>query len=105
MDLLRDALDTHEPGSVQALINDSRRYAEAFDPRHAEMLGAPHAEAVSWRLIDFWHLCGSAEQIRERVEELGAIGVKTVSMTTYTLVDELAMIRTVGEEIIARCPD
>ena len=104
VDMLRDALETDEPGSVEALITASRRYAEAFDPRYAELLGAPHSAAVSWRLIDFWHLCGSAEQIRERVEELGAIGVKTVSMTTYTLVDELAMIRSVGEEIIAHGP-
>ena len=105
VDLLRDALENDEPGSVQALINDSRRFAEAFDPRYAEMLGAPHAAAVSWRLIDFWHLCGSAEQIRDRVEELGAIGVKTVSTTTYTLADTLSMIRSVGEEVIAHCSD
>ena len=103
VDLLRDALENDESGSVQALITDSRRYAEAFDPRYAEMLGAPHAAAVSWRLIDFWHLCGSAERIRDRVEELGAIGVKTVSTTTYTLADGLAMIRRVGEEVIAHC--
>ncbi len=105
VDLLRDALENDEPGSVQALITDSRRYAEAFDPRYAEMLGAPHAAAVSWRLIDFWHLCGSAERIRDRVEELCAIGVKTVSTTTYTLADGLAMIRRVGEEVIAHCSD
>ena len=102
--MLRDALETHEPGSVNALTGDSKRYAEAFDPRFAELLGAPHAAAVSWRLIDFWHLCASAEEILERVEELRAIGVKTVSMTVYTLADTLAMIRTVGEKIIARCP-
>ena len=102
--MLRDALETHEPGSVNALTGDSKRYAEAFDPRYAELLGAPHAAAVSWRLIDFWHLCASAEQILERVEELRTIGVKTVSMTVYTLADTLATIRTVGEKIIARCP-
>ena len=105
VDRLRDALESDEPGSVEALINDSRRYAEAFDPRYAELLGAPHAAAVSWRLIDFWHLCGSAEQIRERVEELGAIGVKTISTTVYTVADPLAMIRSVGEEVIARGSD
>ena len=103
VEALRDALENHEPGSLRALIDDSKRYADAFDPRYAEMLGAPHAQAVSWRLIDFWHLCGSAREIRERVEELRDIGVKTVSMTTYTLADGLAMIRRVGEEIIARC--
>ena len=102
--MLRDALETHEPGSVNALTGDSKRYAEAFDPRYAELLGAPHAAAVSWRLIDFWHLCASAEEILERVEELRTIGVKTVSMTVYTLADTLATIRTVGEKIIARCP-
>ena len=58
---------------------------------------------MSWRLIDFWHLCGSAEQVRDRVEELGAIGVKTVSTTVYTVADTLAMIRSVGDEVIAWC--
>ena len=105
VEMLRDALESHEPGSVEALIGDSKRYAEAFDPRYAELLGAPHAAAVSWRLIDFWHLCASAQEILQRVDELRTIGVQTVSTTVYTLADELAMIRTVGEEIIARCPD
>ena len=103
VEMLRDALESDEPGSVGALIRDSRRYAEAFDPRFAELLGAPHAAAVSWRLIDFWHLCGGAEDIRARVAALRAIGVRTVSMTVYTLADKLAMIRRVGEKLIPGC--
>lgn len=103
VDMLRDALESHEPGSVKALIDDSKRFEAALDPRYAELLGAPHAAAVSWRLIDFWHLCAGAEEIRERVEVLRSLGVKTVSMTTYTLADPLAMIHRVGDEIISHC--
>ena len=99
---LRKALQADEPGSVDNLIADSRRFDEAFDMRYAELIGAPHAETVSWRLINFWHLAGSADSICSRIDALEAAGVSTVSMTIYTITDTLEMIRQVGEHIISR---
>ena len=101
---LRTALEAHEPGSVAALVRDSRRFDAAFDPRQAETIGAPHADAVSWRLIDFWHLCAGADEICHRIDALRETGLATVSMTVYTVADKLAMIRRVGDEVIARFP-
>ena len=40
---LREALEANEPGSVQALINDSRAFAQALDPDVAERVDAPHS--------------------------------------------------------------
>ena len=100
--VLRHALDTDQPGSVEALIADSKRFDEAFDIRHAELIGAPHAESVSWRLIDFWHLCGPVEVISTRIDALKEAGVSTVSMTIYTVVDTLKLIRDVGDQLISR---
>ena len=98
---LRKALQADEPGSVDHLIADSRRFDAAFDMRYAELIGAPHADAVSWRLINFWHLAGSADSICARIDALEAAGVSTVSMTIYTITDTLGMIRQVGEQIIS----
>ena len=40
--------------------------------------------------------------IIERIGELHEVGVTTVSMTTYTLVDRPGMIREVGSKVIAQ---
>ena len=97
---LKEALEADEPGSVQALINDSKTFAEALDPELAERVDAPHSKVVSQRLIDFYHISGTASEIRERIERLGALGIKTVSMTAYTLIDKKAMFTKVGNQII-----
>ena len=77
---------------AQALAADSKRFDEAFDIRYAEIIGARHAESVSWRLIDFWHLCGDADAIVSRIDALEEVGVSTVSMTIYTVLDALPLI-------------
>ena len=100
--VLRRALDADEPGLAQALAEDSKRFDEAFDIRQTEIIGAPHAQSVSWRLIDFWHLCGDADAIAARIDALEEVGISTVSMTIYTVIDTLRLIGDVGEQIISR---
>ena len=102
VEVLRRALDANESGSAQALVADSKRFDEAFDIQHAELIGAPHSQSVSWRLIDFWHLYGTADAIAARIDALEEVGVSTVSMTIYTIVDTLQLIRDVGDQIISR---
>ena len=97
---LRRSLEQSEPGSVDELIRDSRKFAEALDPSKAEQVDAPHSKVVSQRLIDFFHLSGTAEDVCERIDKLGQLGVKTISMTVYTLIDKKGMIREVGDKII-----
>ena len=38
----------------------------------------------------------------EKIERLGELGIKTMSMTAYTLIDKMGMFRKVGEHIIPR---
>ena len=99
---LREALEANEPGSVQALINDSRAFAQALDPDVAERVDAPHSHVVTQRLIDFYHISGSPSEMCERIERLGDLGIKTISMTAYTLIDKIGMFRKVGDQIIPR---
>lgn len=100
---LREMLNAHEPGYAEALAADSERYHAVFDPARAEQLDVPHNDAVSDRLIHHYHVVGTPEAIRERIEALRAEGVGTVSMTTYTLADRVAMIREVGRRVIPLC--
>ena len=102
---LRQALEENEPGSVEELIRDSRTFAEALDPLWAERVDAPHAEVVTQRLIDFYHISGTPEEICDRIRELGQLGVKTISMTVYTLIDKMGMIREIGDKIIPNFRD
>ena len=99
---LRAMLDEWQPGYAQSLIDDSKSFFDVFDPALAERLDVPHNEAVSNRLINHFHLIGRPEQIIERIGELREVGVTTVSMTTYTLVDRPGMIREVGSNVIAQ---
>ena len=99
---MREALEANEPGSVQALINDSRAFANALDPDVAERVDAPHSKVVSQRLIDFYHISGPPSEMCEKIERLGELGIKTMSMTAYTLIDKMGMFRKVGEQIIPR---
>ena len=99
---LRADLDREQPGGADAIAADSKRFADALIPELAEQLDAPHCAAVSQRLIDFFHLAGTPEALQARIEELGSLGTKTVSMTTYTIIDKKAMVRAVGRELIPR---
>ena len=97
---LRTRLERHEPGLAEALAEDSRRFEEAFDPDYGERVDSPQSKTVTWRMIDFYHLWGTADEICQRIETLGKIGVKTISMVAYTLLDMESMIRKVGQQII-----
>ena len=99
---LRADLDRAEAGGAEAIAADSKRFAEALVPEMAEQIDAPHCAAVSQRLIDFFHLAGRPEDLQARIAELADLGTKTISMTTYTILDKQAMVRAVGRELIPR---
>lgn len=97
---LRQRLDAAEPGLVEALMADSARAADAYDEYYHEHVDAPHAKLVTQRMIDFFHLTGPAPDIRQRVEELGRLGVTTVSTVLFTIADKKGMMRKIGDEIM-----
>lgn len=99
---LRRRLEKAEPGIVEELVRDSRKFSDALNHRFGEQLDAPHTRVVTRRLIDFFHFSGKEEDICEAISQLGELGVKTISMTVYTVIDKKGMIKEVGSKIIPR---
>jgi 5,10-methylenetetrahydromethanopterin reductase len=97
---LRDRLDRVEPGLVEELMAGSVRAANAYDPYYHEHVDAPHAKLVTQRMIDFFHLTGPTAEIRARIEELGRLGVTTVSTVLFTIIDKKGMMRRINSEIM-----
>ncbi len=97
---LRQRLEKYRPGIVDTLINDTKRYFQAIDPKIGEKLDSPHSKVVTDLMIDFYHFRGTGEEISERMNELSNLGVKTISMTTYTLIEKLEMLEKVGANIV-----
>ena len=97
---LRARMEKAEPGLVDELVRDTKKYSELLNPREGERLDAPHSRVVTWRMIDFFHFTGKEEGIIAQMEELSEIGVKGISMTTYTLVEKIGMVKEVGSKIV-----
>ena len=102
---LRARMEKSDPGLVDELIKDTKKYSESLQTRFAERIDAPHSKMVTQRMIDFFHFSGKEEAIIEQMEELADIGVKTISMTTYTLINKVAMVKEVGNKIVKHFQD
>ena len=97
---LRRRMEKAEPGIVESIAKASRAYADVVDPKQGEKLDAPHSKVVTDKLIDFFHFRGKEDDIIEHMNKLSEVGVKTISMTTYTLIDKVGMLKEVGSKII-----
>jgi alkanesulfonate monooxygenase SsuD/methylene tetrahydromethanopterin reductase-like flavin-dependent oxidoreductase (luciferase family) len=69
---LRQRLERAEPG----IIDELRRVYEVYDPYQTETLGAPHDQAVTQRVIDFFLLTGTPEDICEGIYKVGQLGAE-----------------------------
>ena len=93
---LGERLETAEPG----LIDEFKKVYEAWDEYEHEKTDAGHAGAVTQRIIDFCHLTGTPEDICERIAMVGEMGVKTISTTTFTIIDKKEMMQKIGNQIM-----
>ena len=50
-------------------------------------------------MSDFLHLTGTPDDIGERIERLGELGVKNISSTLYTIVDKHGMMREISSTV------
>ncbi len=91
-----ERIEASEPG----IIDEFKRVYNAWDEYEHEMTNAAHANAVSQRVIDFFHLTGREDEICERIEKIGRLGVKTISTTTFTIIDKKGMMREIGARIM-----
>ncbi len=93
---LRRRLERVEP----EIIGDLQRVYDAFDPYQHERTDAPHAQVVTQRVIDFFLLTGTPEDICEGINKLGELGVKTVSTVLFTIFDQKGMMREIRSKIV-----
>ena len=97
---LRQRLNNSQSGLVEELISDSVEVDKLWDPNWFEVIDAPFSKVVSERLIDFFHLVGTPEYIRERIEEIGALGAKTISVWHGNVVDQEKRRQDIAEHIM-----
>lgn len=81
-------------------LEDVKRVHDAYQYYEHERIDARHGELVTDRIIDAHILCGTLDDVGEHVTRLAEVGVKTLSMTVYTIVDKLGMMELVGRKLI-----
>ncbi len=84
------------------ILEDIKKAHDAYQYYAHERTDAPHGKAVTQRLIDFFMLTGTPDDICEQIEKMGKIGVKTVSMPLYTIIDKKGMMREIHSKVMTR---
>lgn len=93
---LRRRIERAEPG----IVDEFKRAHDAWDHYQHERTDASHGKAVTQRVNNFVNLTGKPDDICERINRLGQLGVKTVSTVVYTIIDKKGMMREIGDKII-----
>ncbi len=96
---LYERLDGAIP-DLDGLIEEFRRVFYAYDEYQHERIGSPHSQMVTQRMVDFVHLTGTREEIRERIYELGTLGVTNISTVLFTIHDKGGMMREISNTIM-----
>jgi len=91
-------LDHDQPGIIDEIITTQ----EAFDPHQFEKLDNPLSRAATQRVVDFFHITGTPNQICEEIERMAEAGAPCVGTATYTLIDKAGALKAISEEIIPR---
>jgi 5,10-methylenetetrahydromethanopterin reductase len=95
-DDLRRRLERAEPG----IIDEFKRVHDGWSEAYHERTDAPHAHLVTQRVNDFVNLTGTADEICERIVQLGELGVTTIEAATYSIIDQKGMMREIGNRIM-----
>ena len=93
---LRQRIERAEPG----LIDEMRIAYEAFDPYQHEKTDADHAKLASQRLIDFYLMPGTPDDIGEQISGVLPLGVNNISTVLFTIIDKKGMMRRISREIM-----
>ncbi len=93
---LRRRLERAEPG----IIDEFKHVHDTWDESYHERTDAPHAGPVTQRVNDFVNLTGTADDICERISQLGGLGVTTIEAATYSIIDQKGMMREIGNQIM-----
>ena len=98
---LRQRIERAEPG----LLDEMRIAYEAFDPYQHEKTDADHAKLASQRLIDFFLMPGTPDDIGEQISGVLPLGVNNISTVLFTIIDKKGMIRRINREIMPMFSD
>ena len=93
---LRQRIEAAEPG----LIDEFKTAYEAFDPYQHEKTDADHAKLASQRLIDFFLMPGTPDDIGEQISGVLPLGVDNISTVLFTIIDKKDMMRRISREIM-----
>ena len=78
---------------------------EAFDPYQHEKTDADHAKLASQRLIDFYLMPGTPDDIGEQISGVLPLGVNNISTVLFTIIDKKGMMRRINREIMPMFSD
>jgi len=92
---LKDRLDPQ-------VMEDIKVAHDAYDYYEHEKTDAPHGNVVTQDVIDHFMLTGTTDDICEQIQKLYDVGVNTISMTVYTIIDKKGMLKEIGDKIISR---
>ncbi len=95
---LRATIEAEEPG----ILEEFKAVADAYEPYAHEAKNARHGKFATQRVVDYYHLVGTADSIVERIETLRDCGVTNISCVLYTLNDKIGMMRKISEQIMPR---
>ena len=89
-------LDREQPG----LLDELKRYSEAWDPAWFEHNDSPRANLVTPRMVENFSLTGTPDDIHEGIDKLQQVGVKNISVLIHTIKDKKGLLREIGDKII-----
>ena len=93
---LGEIIEKAEPG----LIDEFKRVRDNWNEDYHESTDAPHAQFVTQRIIDFFHIVGPPDDLCERIHQLGQIGITNISTTVFTIIDKKGMMREIASSIM-----
>ncbi len=93
---LRQRLDKTLPG----IIDEFKQVHDVWDEYEHEKTDATHAKAVTDRVIDFRLITGTPDDVCERIQKLGELGVKNISAVMFPIIDKKGMMREIADKIM-----
>ena len=93
---IMERMEKEAPG----LLDECRRVAGAWTPEWNEHRDAPAAKLVTKLTTGLYHMVGRPEDICEKIERVGRLGIRTIATVTYPLRDKKEMLRKVGEKVM-----
>jgi alkanesulfonate monooxygenase SsuD/methylene tetrahydromethanopterin reductase-like flavin-dependent oxidoreductase (luciferase family) len=82
------------------LLNDIHALAKSFDMYEHEKIGGRNEVLVTDKIIDFFMICGTADDCIERLSELQDLGVDRMIYSVYPLRDKIGTIQRFAEEVM-----